>query len=336
MSEDYNQRSRFQRELQSAAWETFRRGVAEASECLGAKCGTVLELGCATGGNSVEPLQEVRTQWGAQRDVLVYQCDLPSTAWATLMKTMAALKEKEKGMHFAAIGSSFYEEVLPKQHVDFVFSFTALHWVREHNPFWRSDDEYRAYQRQQRGVDESFKVVVGRIADVLKPRGAAFLSFPCARSGDADATLKECGTMIRMWYALRKAWTPVLALSAEEDEEGVFGLPKIWRSLEQVREYLQGVSQLQVLHCEHVLLRDPFDDASEREWAEKVADTVLAVCWDVHLARATARWPERVAKQSSSALYKSLCGVMIDELEKVAGPPGTRKFGIAQILLKRR
>lgn len=216
MSSDYNDQSTFQQRLQSASWELFHRGIRVSRDsCMhDSRIITVLELGCATGGNSVQPLEAVKKEVGSA-EILIYQCDLASTKWEVLARTMAPLKDERT--HFAFIASSFYDDLLPRGSVDFLFSFTAIHWVREHNPLWRSDAEYIATTRYP-CVDSSFVLLSKQILKLLRTGGTAFLCFPCASSNDPARTLEECGPMIRMWYALRKAWALLMEFSQDEDD----------------------------------------------------------------------------------------------------------------------
>lgn len=217
MSANYNENSAFQKSLQSAAWTVFERGVLGA--LADNSCFTVLELGCATGGNSVGPMREIRRLCGPHVELTAFQCDLPSTKWEVLSSTMAGFRDEPR-TYLSFISSSFYHPngLCRKGSVDFVFSFTAVHWIREHNPLWRSDEEFIAAMQHAPPLDESFTFLMEQLAHVLKPGGTAFLLFPCASSSDARQTLSECGNMIRMWYALRSAWALLLDLNEAEDD----------------------------------------------------------------------------------------------------------------------
>jgi hypothetical protein len=94
---------------------------------------TILELGCATGGNSVALLKLVCSLGPSDRSILVIQNDLPDNAWSECF-ALVPLWSDSRCSH-AVIGVSFYSSLLPPSSVDFVFSSTALHWGRVVVPF---------------------------------------------------------------------------------------------------------------------------------------------------------------------------------------------------------
>lgn len=113
----------------------------------------------------------------------------------------------------------------------------------------------------------------------------------------------------------------------------------MWRSIQQVQAHLEQHPSFELLHCEFVLHKDPFDQRPEDEWSDKVADTLLAVSFDVHWQRACSKWPSRILSKFNNdpvSATAALKAHLVQALLKVAGPPGTRRFGIAQLLVRRQ
>ena len=81
---------------------------------------TIADYGASQGRNSLDPLSAaidaIRSERGAGQEIVVVHTDLPDNDFATLFRTVAADNPSSywrPGVFPAAVGRSFYEQLLP-------------------------------------------------------------------------------------------------------------------------------------------------------------------------------------------------------------------------------
>jgi hypothetical protein len=143
--------------------------------------------------------------------------------------------------------------------------------------------------------------------------------------------------MIRMFYPLRGAWASVLKLNRDTDPhlQRAFGLPKVWRSFDRVQQYLSTRPQLSVLHCSLDVIADAGDNLNVDDWCSLVADAVMAVSFDLHLAQARSLWPAIVEQMDVAWLQSAITAEYARMLHPFAGERGKRRFSMAKVVLQR-
>lgn len=105
---------------------------------------SIVDYGCGEGRNSVIPvraaIQAVR-QRKQEQDICVVHNDLPTNNFNGLFKDIyAGVKDSYLDLDSSGVGrtfvlasaSSFYNQVVPDRSVQFGYSSSALHWLREH------------------------------------------------------------------------------------------------------------------------------------------------------------------------------------------------------------
>ncbi|MDD7940133.1 hypothetical protein PHK61_17055 [Actinomycetospora lutea] len=98
---------------------------------------TVADYGASEGRNSLAPLsaavEAVRAARGEDQPVWVFHTDLPDNDFASLFHTVAEDpgSYRRPGVYTAAVGRSFYEQLLPDASLGLGWSSIAVHWLRE-------------------------------------------------------------------------------------------------------------------------------------------------------------------------------------------------------------
>jgi hypothetical protein len=97
---------------------------------------TVVDYGASEGHNSLAPMSAavaaIREARGADQPVWVVHTDLPDNDFASLFRTVAddPATYRRPGVYTAAVGRSFYEQLLPTASVGLGWSSIAVHWLR--------------------------------------------------------------------------------------------------------------------------------------------------------------------------------------------------------------
>jgi hypothetical protein len=97
----------------------------------------IADYGSSQGKNSLAPLRVVigalRSRLGPERPIVTYHIDQPSNDFNTLFEVLAADPDRyvlgEPNVFPSAIGRSFYEQVLPADHVHLGWSSYAAVWL---------------------------------------------------------------------------------------------------------------------------------------------------------------------------------------------------------------
>ncbi|WP_345414671.1 hypothetical protein [Actinomycetospora chlora] len=96
---------------------------------------TVADYGASEGRNSLAPMTAavtaIRETRGADQPVWVIHTDLPDNDFASLFRVVAddPGTYRRPGVHTAAVGRSFYEQLLPDASVGLGWSSIAVHWL---------------------------------------------------------------------------------------------------------------------------------------------------------------------------------------------------------------
>jgi hypothetical protein len=128
----------------------------------------IADYGSSQGRNSFAPIEtaigRLRSQVGVERPILVYHVDLPANDFNALFAALdsdpARYTSHDARVFPCAIGRSFYERVLPPDHVDLGWSAYAAHWLSRipceipgHFFANRANAETRAEFKRQKALD---------------------------------------------------------------------------------------------------------------------------------------------------------------------------------------
>jgi hypothetical protein len=96
---------------------------------------TVVDYGASEGLNSLAPIgaavEAVRRTRGEDQPVWVFHTDLAGNDFGSLFRTVAndPNSYRRRGVHTAAVGRSFYEQMFPDGSVSVGWSSIAVHWL---------------------------------------------------------------------------------------------------------------------------------------------------------------------------------------------------------------
>jgi hypothetical protein len=97
----------------------------------------IVDYGSSQGKNSLMPLRAaigtIRSRFGSNRPILVFHVDQPANDFNTLFELLDSDADRytlnDANVFPSAIGRSFYERVLPRDHVDLGWSSYAVVWL---------------------------------------------------------------------------------------------------------------------------------------------------------------------------------------------------------------
>jgi hypothetical protein len=131
----YNRNARLQAADGALALPLIDRAIADMPEP--GTSFTIADYGAAQGRNSMQPvhraLAALRDRWGASLPVSVVHADQPANDFTSLFALLQDGDESyltgDRQVFPAAIGRSFYEQVLPDGSVDFGWASFSAHWL---------------------------------------------------------------------------------------------------------------------------------------------------------------------------------------------------------------
>jgi hypothetical protein len=154
---------------------------------------TVVDYGASEGRNSLVPVsvvvEDIRRVHGEEQPVWVFHTDLPDNDFASLFRTVAddPRSYRRPGVYTAAVGCSFYEQLLPDASVGLGWSSIALHWLSAVpgplDGFWFSTataDQDSVWARA--GADDWAAFLTARASEMLS--GARLVVVVGAAHGD--------------------------------------------------------------------------------------------------------------------------------------------------------
>ncbi|KAM9968935.1 hypothetical protein ACTFIW_000338 [Dictyostelium discoideum] len=97
----------------------------------------ILDIGCSHGKNSIivlEPLiEQIRNKWKPNEKVIeIFHSDLPVNDFSKLFNEVYNLNSYSNitnNIFTYGIGNGYENQLVPNNSIDFIFSFSALHWV---------------------------------------------------------------------------------------------------------------------------------------------------------------------------------------------------------------
>ncbi|KAM9973629.1 hypothetical protein ACTFIW_010739 [Dictyostelium discoideum] len=112
----------------------------------------ILDIGSSHGRNSIIPINLIISTVLKQfpnQCFEVYHEDLPENNFSLLFKEISDNKNSyiklSNQIYFYGIGNSFYNQLVPSNTVDYVFSFSASHWSNYHVSFHYDPDSIGVY-----------------------------------------------------------------------------------------------------------------------------------------------------------------------------------------------
>lgn len=133
----YNRGSRVQAAGISAAIPLFGQAARTARLPPPPQAIVIADYGASEGRNSLGPMAEaigaLRTRVPSDRAILVMHTDLPNSDFSVLFETLADDPDSyllnDKACFAAAVGRSFYEQILPSESVTLGWSSWAVQWL---------------------------------------------------------------------------------------------------------------------------------------------------------------------------------------------------------------
>jgi hypothetical protein len=283
---------------------------------------TVVDYGASEGRNSLLPMSTavdaIRQQHGAAQPICVFHTDLPDNDFSSLFHTVAGEGSyRRPGVYSAAIGRSFYDQVLPHASVGLGWSSIAVHWLSAVpgplDGFWFTTadaDQYAVWAAAAAADWRAF--LQARAAELLPGArlivvvGAAHGDGPDRRSG-AEPAMDEIAHGVDLLVE-RGRLTGA--------ERAAMAVPAWYRTAAEWRAPFDGGVDLRLEHLELVDIGDPLwaqTRAGSGDYATAVAAAlrvsfgpallqhidpgrraqVAAELFDQHLAQAIATQPAR-------------------------------------------
>ena len=120
----------------------------------------VADYGASQGHNSLTPiaaaLEVIRARVGAHRSILVFHTDLASNDFSSLFETLSADPDSylrgDRAVFAAAVGRSYFEQILPASSVTLGWSSWAIQWLSR-TPAEIPDQVQIAYSRDAAARD---------------------------------------------------------------------------------------------------------------------------------------------------------------------------------------
>jgi hypothetical protein len=151
----------------------------------------IADYGSSEGRNSLAPIRAaiavLRARAGSKRPIFAYHTDLPANDFSTLFEVLESDPDSyvrgERNVFPSAIGRSFYQSVLPPNHVDLAWSCYAAHWlsqiprrIPDHFFIPCSTGAVRAEFDRQAALD--WKTFLSLRATELRPGGRLVVALP--------------------------------------------------------------------------------------------------------------------------------------------------------------
>jgi hypothetical protein len=283
---------------------------------------TVVDYGASEGRNSLGPLSAavdaIREARGADQPVWVVHTDLPDNDFSSLFRTVAddPGTYRRPGVYTAAVGRSFYEQLLPDASVGLGWSSIAVHWLRAVpgplDGFWPSTataEQYGVWAREAAADWQAF--VTARAAEMAP--GARMVVVVGAAHGDGRA--RRSGAERAMDEVARGLDALVGSGDVTEAERAAMAIPAWYRTaaeweapfdagcglvLEQLRfvdlgdplwQQTRGTGAHDYPAAVAAALRVSFGPSLLQDLDPQRRGTVATALFDGHLARAIAAQP---------------------------------------------
>jgi hypothetical protein len=198
----YNKHAKLQAEGAALALPVLEKAIREIEVDAGEYPLVVADYGSSQGKNSMIPMQAtikgLRKRIGPDRAISVYHIDQPANDFNSLFEVLQVDRNSyiagEAEVYSAAVGKSFYEQVLPSGFVHLGWCSYAAMWlsllpalIPGHFISVRSTGTVRAAFERQAAQDwEKFLILRAR---ELRPGGRLLVVLPCV-SDDGSAGLE--------------------------------------------------------------------------------------------------------------------------------------------------
>ncbi|WP_157970816.1 hypothetical protein [Nakamurella deserti] len=281
---------------------------------------TVVDYGASEGRNSLLPMttavEAIRRRHGAAQPIRVLHTDLPDNDFSSLFRTVAADGGyRRPGVYSAAIGRSFYEQLVPDASVGLGWSAIAVHWLSgvpgPLDGFWFTTADAGQYATWAAAAAADWRAFLRARAAEMLP-GARLVVVVGTAGGDgrgrrsgAERAMDEIGRgvdvlhdegllrdgdreamVIPAWYRTADEWRapfddPEMDLDLEQLELVDIGDP-LWDQTRSGGDYPTAVA---------AALRVSFGPALLQTLAADRRPLIAARLFDGHLARAIAEQP---------------------------------------------
>jgi hypothetical protein len=149
------------------------------------------DYGSSEGENSLAPMQvaiaALRARVGHERPIFVYHTDLPDNDFSSLFRVLQSHPHSylrdERNVFPSVVGRSFYQHILPPNHVDLAWSSYAAIWlsripcrIADHFFALRSTSAVRAEFARQAATD--WEAFLSFRATELRPSGRLVIVLP--------------------------------------------------------------------------------------------------------------------------------------------------------------
>jgi hypothetical protein len=244
----YNRHARIQVAGAHLALPHLEQAVREIPLDGAAQPVVIADYGSSQGKNSLTPMRAaiaaVRARTGPDKPILVAHIDQAANDFNTLFDVLHRDPERysadDPNVFPFAIGRSFYERVLPDQHVDFGWCSYAAVWLSSIPSLvpghfvgiWGQGEVLAKFERQ---AADDWKLFLSLRANELKPGGRLVIVLP-ARNDDGIAGLEPLFTCANNSFA---ELVSEGAITAEERSRLVLGCyPR--RTDELLAPFLKG------------------------------------------------------------------------------------------------
>ena len=151
----------------------------------------LVDYGSSEGENSLAPMRAaiavLRARVGRERPIFVYHTDLPDNDFSSLFRVLHSHPDsylrEEQNVFPSIVGRSFYQQILPPDHVDLGWSSYAAIWlsripcrIAEHFFALRSTSAVRAEFARQAATD--WEAFLAFRATELRPSGRLLVVLP--------------------------------------------------------------------------------------------------------------------------------------------------------------
>jgi len=241
----------------------------------------IADYGSSEGKNSLAPMRAaiavLRARAGLQRPIFVYHTDLPANDFNSLFEVLetdpASYARGEPNVFPSAIGRSFYDRVLPANHVDLAWSSYAAVWlsqipcqIPDHFFIPCSTGAVRAkFERQAASDWEAFLTLR---ATELRPGGRLVVALPSL----ADDGSTAFATIMDHANAVLAELVAERLITAEE--RGRMTLPSYPRKECELVAPFAGSGQFQRLVVEHCSTSAVADKAWEEYQLDQDAEAL--------------------------------------------------------------
>ncbi|KAN0050693.1 hypothetical protein ACTA71_003838 [Dictyostelium dimigraforme] len=177
----------------------------------------ILDIGSSHGRNSIIPINliisNVLKQFPSQC-FEVYHEDLPENNFSLLFKEISNNKNSyiklSNQIYFYGIGNSFYNQLVPSNTIDYVFSFSASHWSNYNDSFHYDPDSVSVCRKERSNeykmycIDTLYKNFSLRAKELKK--GGIFM---VTVMNDIESTPIENNTLYQVFRLSKTIWKQI-------------------------------------------------------------------------------------------------------------------------------